>query len=405
MTTRSPEDKIHSVTTAAAAVPAPSGEPGGKPGRTGVKHRELTEALRALVAGMRPGDRLPTQEALMRQFHVSDTTVLRSLEDLKREGRIVRRQGSGTFVAGDAPATPATTPPPSRSRLVAVMSRPNISPFFSDMVQAVEANLGQHDLAPVLIVDTDVERRVRRTMAHWGRGEIIGALHIGSAILTGLEDLPTILIGESARDRDFCQVSLDNTLSGRRVGEYLWDLGHRNVAVVTIKVGGAPDAPPLQGVDRVRVAGIRALWEERGGVWREDWQIAHPFLLRPDDRRAVDVMRSYLEPLFPASGPRPTAIFAVHDEMALVAIRALEDMGLSVPDDVSVIGFNDAGTLAAFFRPSLTTVRTPCAALATLAVHLFLDLLRTPENRPRSIRLPPEIIVRDSTGPAPLPLP
>ena len=100
-------------------------------------------------------------------------------------------------------------------------------------------------------------------------------------------------------------------------------------------------------------------------------------------------------------GGRWPQIFAAHDEMAIVTIRALEDMGLSVPGDVSVVGFNDSGTLAAFFRPALTTVRTPTPALGTLAVHLLNDLLRDPGNRPRSIRLPPEIVVRESTGPAP----
>ncbi|HVK05945.1 MAG TPA: substrate-binding domain-containing protein, partial [Armatimonadaceae bacterium] len=147
-------------------------------------------------------------------------------------------------------------------------------------------------------------------------------------------------------------------------------------------------------------AGLRAVWEERGGTWHEDWQVTHPFLLRPDDRHGIDMMRLYLEPLFRSPGDRPTAVFAAHDEMAIVAIRALEEMGLSVPRDVSVVGFNDSGTLAAFFRPALTTVRTPSAALATLAVHQLADLMRRPEDRPRSIRLPPEIIVRESTGPA-----
>jgi len=391
MTTRTPED-------GAPPVPRPA------PRRGTAKHSELTQSLREMVGGMRPGDRLPTQEALMRQFHVSDTTVLRSLEDLKRDGLIVRRQGSGTFVADPAlrvrPSAPPESVAPRRAaRMVAVLSRPSASPFFSEMVQAVEANLCQHDLAPVLIVDVGQDRRVQRARAYWERGEVLGAIHIGSASLADMGDLPVILVGESEHDHDFCQVSLDNVAAGRLVGEHLWELGHRGVAVVTLSEAPTPGAPPLP-VDRVRVAGLRAVWEERGGTWHEDWQVTHPFLLRPDDRHGIDMMRLYLEPLFRSPGDRPTAVFAAHDEMAIVAIRALEEMGLSVPRDVSVVGFNDSGTLAAFFRPALTTVRTPSAALATLAVHQLADLMRRPEDRPRSIRLPPEIIVRESTGPA-----
>jgi DNA-binding LacI/PurR family transcriptional regulator len=286
--------------------------------------------------------------------------------------------------------------------MVAILARPSTSAFFADMIQAVEANLNRMGMAPVLILDPDAERRIERGREYFSNRQVIGAIHIGSAPLKGAGDMPTILVGESDFEREFCQVSLDNFGAGRRVGEYLWDLGHRGTVVVTIKAAGQDDPAPLQGVDRIRVAGIRDLWEERGGVWKQEWQIAHPFLLQPGDNRAIAVMRSYLEPLFlnPEGNP-PTSIFAAHDEMATVAIRALESIGLRVPDDVSVIGFNDSGTLATYFRPALTTVRTPSPTLGTLAVHLFLDLLQHPERRPRSVRLPAEIIIRESTAPPP----
>src|SRR5262245_24188124 len=63
------------------------------------KHAELTETLLELVESLSPGERLPSQTELMRRYQVSDRTVLRSLEDLRRGGWIVRRRGSGTFVA------------------------------------------------------------------------------------------------------------------------------------------------------------------------------------------------------------------------------------------------------------------------------------------------------------------
>lgn len=376
---------------------------GDAAGRTGTKHGELTTALRKMVSEMRPGDRLPPQDELMRRFEVSDTTVLRSLSDLQRDGLIVRRQGSGTYVADRATSSPSPDTEAPVSGMVAVLARASDSAFFADMIQAVEANLNRVGMAPVLLLDTDVERRLQRARQYAERGQIIGAIQIGSAPLAGSGDLPIILVGESEYDHEFCQVSLDNFGAGRRVGEYLWDLGHRGTVVVTIKGAGADDPAPKQGVDRFRVAGIRALWEERGGTWHDDWQIAHPFLLQPGDQRAVGAMRSYLEPLFLSQNTeKPTAVFAAHDEMATVTIRALEEMGLIVPGDVSVVGFNDSGTLATYFRPALTTVRTPSPTLGTLAVHLLLDLLRHPERRPRSVRLPAEIIIRESTAPPPL---
>lgn len=365
--------------------------------RSGTKHSELTAALREMVAQMRPGDRLPTQEELMRRFEVSDTTVLRSLGDLRREGRIVRRQGSGTFVA-DAPPDENALPETRKRSMVAVLVSQSGNLFFSEMIQTVEAGLVAHGMSPVLIMDRAIDKRFQRAVEHWERGDVVGAIHIGTAPLSGLRGMPAVLIGESDDNHEFCQVSLDSHGAGRRIGEFLWDLGHRHVAVVMIQP--ARNKPLTQGVDHLRVAGIRSLWEERGGVWNEEAEIAHPQMLRPDDGPGVSVMRSYLEPLFHSPEP-PTAIFAAHDEMATVTIRALEEMGLCVPDDVSVIGFNDLGMLASYFRPALTTVRTPAATLGSLAVHQLLDLLNHSERKPRSIRLPAEIIVRESTAPPP----
>jgi DNA-binding LacI/PurR family transcriptional regulator len=356
------------------------------------KHSELTAALQQKITQMRPGDRLPTQEELMRQFGVSDTTVLRSLSDLRREGIIVRRQGSGTFVAEVTQTKTSFV----GSGMVAVLASQNSNLFFSEMIHAVDTSLNANELAPVLILDRNKNRRIERALEFWKRGEIVGAIHIGSVTLEQQSEIPTILIGESEREHDFNQVSLDNSGAGRLVGEYLWDIGHRRVSVITLEQSSFPAT--FQGVDHIRVAGLRHLWEERGGTWNPAMEIVHPVLLRSEDTRAVGVMRSYLEPLFRMKEIAPTALFATHDEMATVAIRALEDLGHRVPEDVSVMGFNDIGMLPAYFRPALTTVRTPVETLGMLGVHQLVDLLRNPHQKPRSIRLPAEIIVRDSTA-------
>ena len=281
--------------------------------------------------------------------------------------------------------------------MVAVLASQNANLFFSEMIHAVEASLDANGLAPVLILDRNKARRWERAAEFWRRGEIVGAIHIGSVNLEEPDAMPTILIGESEKESEYNQVSLDNRAAGRLVGDYLWNLGHRRLAVVTLEQATHPAA--FQGVDHLRVAGLRSLWEERGGSWRAEHELVHPVLLRSDDSRAVSTMRAYLEPLFRQEETAPTAVFATHDELATVAIRALEELGLHVPDDISVVGFNDLGMLAAYFRPTLTTVRTPVATLGMLGVHQLMDLLRDPSQKPRSIRLPAEMIVRESTAP------
>lgn len=95
-----------------------------------------------------------------------------------------------------------------------------------------------------------------------------------------------------------------------------------------------------------------------------------------------------------------TAVFAYNDLSAIGAIRALTDVGLRVPQDVSVVGFDDIPT-AAFYSPSLTTVRQPLRDMGQIAAATLLGRLNESGDAPATIAVEPELIVRESTGPAP----
>jgi LacI family transcriptional regulator len=95
-----------------------------------------------------------------------------------------------------------------------------------------------------------------------------------------------------------------------------------------------------------------------------------------------------------------TAVFAYNDLSAIGAIRALNDVGLRVPEDVSVVGFDDIPT-AAFYSPSLTTVRQPLRDMGQIAAATLLGRLNESAEAPAMIAVEPELIIRESTGPAP----
>jgi LacI family transcriptional regulator len=95
-----------------------------------------------------------------------------------------------------------------------------------------------------------------------------------------------------------------------------------------------------------------------------------------------------------------TAVFAYNDLSAIGAIRALNDVGLRVPEDVSVVGFDDIPT-AAFYSPSLTTVRQPLRDMGQIAAATLLGRLNQSSEAPATIAVEPELIVRESSGPAP----
>jgi len=99
--------------------------------------------------------------------------------------------------------------------------------------------------------------------------------------------------------------------------------------------------------------------------------------------------------------PRPTAVFAADDMIAIGALKAAMNSGLSVPRDISVVGFDDI-YMSRFVTPTLTTVRQPIEEMSNRAMELIVDLIAKHEvaENERSIKIQPELVVRESSGPA-----
>jgi LacI family transcriptional regulator len=98
--------------------------------------------------------------------------------------------------------------------------------------------------------------------------------------------------------------------------------------------------------------------------------------------------------------PRPTALLAVNDLLAVGVLRLLADRGLRVPEDVSVAGFDDID-VASYLVPPLTTVRVNAEEVGRTAGRLIFERMNDPERPLQSIRIPAELVKRTSTGPAP----
>jgi len=92
-----------------------------------------------------------------------------------------------------------------------------------------------------------------------------------------------------------------------------------------------------------------------------------------------------------------TALFAYNDLSALGAIRAFQEVGLRVPHDISVVGFDDIQA-AAYNTPSLTTVRQPLARMGKLAAQTLLDRIESQKDEPKEIAVEPKLVVRESTS-------
>lgn len=355
--------------------------------RTPHKKRLVAAQLREMIQSLAPGDRLPSMTEMERLFGVANSTVDAALGDLSAEGVIVRRQGSGTFVTDGANGAAANRR--KVSDLVAVLSHDEGNTYFGAYIRPLESSLRSCGYTPLLIFNADTRQSIEMAFQRWKAGEIGGFIHIGSVDVGRFVGMPGVVIGETPQCGQVSQAVVDNFGAGRRVGEHLWSLGHRRVAFVSVSNTGLVNAP--------RLAGLKSVWKEQGAEWDEDWHLELPSYISPQSEQ-FDPFRRSVEPFF-AQKNAPTALFAVDDSVAVQMIRALEGMGKRVPEDISLVGFNDMGMLAAHVRPALTTVRMPVNALAALAAQAFHESMISPDAPARALRVPGELILRESTAP------
>ena len=275
------------------------------------------------------------------------------------------------------------------SRVVGTVILDIANPFYSAVSRGICDRLEQAGclmLSSSTDLDTDKESRTLLMLEEQAvRGIIVTPTGHDLAQLTAISDRGTpVVLVDFARGRlDLCAVMVDDVLSGQMVGEHLIGLGHRRVAFLHATVDIKPVMARRDGLFRaLAAAGLdpaEALVE-----------------LHVNPALYVEAARGAVEGLLSAA-PVPTAIVCFNDVAAVGIIHELDRVGLRVPDDVSVVGFDDL-PFAALLRPALTTVRRPTYDLGAAATDLLLDEV-SPKHQHREVRYQPTLVVRGSTGP------
>lgn len=202
-------------------------------------------------------------------------------------------------------------------------------------------------------------------------------------------DLPFVAFGQAGAGWDYPWVDVDGRAGVGRAVEHLVQLGHRRIGFIAW-----PRSSLTCGADRYQ-GYVEAL--DRAGLSFDPTLVVRAEHAEPAGRHA---MASLLD--LPAE-QRPTAIVAISDLLAIGAMNEAQDRGLVVARDLSVVGFDDA-PMVKYLRPPLTTIRQPVDEVGELVVQQLLAVISDTslaENE-RHILLKPELIVRASTGPAPL---
>lgn len=273
-------------------------------------------------------------------------------------------------------------------RRVALLCPPRYE-VLSGAVLELSRVLTQQGLLVLVYINQDPAQALATAQEIVRRQAADGLIFVGSRIYTELPshvDLPAVVVGEVPEGAKVWQVKADNEGGGRLVGEHLWELGHRRVGFVFSEHNPLPSARRLQG--------LRAVWRERGAPFLDDWILR--LASETDDEVRVKL------PAFLRQGQRHlplTALFCHNDKVAALVLKCLRGLGLRVPDDVSLVGFDNA-PYAEFLDPPLTTVEQPFSQLGALAAQLLQERLMAGNTAPKTLALPCRLIVRASTAPA-----
>ena len=194
------------------------------------------------------------------------------------------------------------------------------------------------------------------------------------------ENMPFVAFGRSNEEWGFPYVDVDGKAGVQQGVRYLIDLGHRRIGFMGL---------PLELMcSRHRLKGYRAALEEEGLIF-DPGLVTEGKASQPGGYQA---MKRLLEVEL-----QPTAIMTSSDLMALGAMKAASEKGLSVGGDISIVGFDDI-QLAANYHPPLTTIRQPTYKIGVTLCHMLIQLIRGEELIERQIILQPELVVRESCG-------
>jgi LacI family transcriptional regulator len=272
----------------------------------------------------------------------------------------------------------------------------NSNPFFAELARTIE-DAGFADGYSVVLCNSDLSAVKQETYIDvLLANRVDGLILVSSGLIptVGRHDAvarildagaPFVVVDRDLGETPVDQVLVDNDQGGYLAGEHLIALGHRRIACLV----GPSDLTPSAG----RIAGFqRALADAGLAVAAEGLVRGNG---RPDGGSAAALQ--LLERGVVGAGD-VTAIFAFNDQMATGAIGALQRAGCRVPQDVSVIGFDDIPQSAAIF-PALTTVAQPIAEMGSIGVRLLLDRIARHDAPHQRVRLSTRLVVRESTGP------
>lgn len=351
------------------------------PNNSTPKYHQLKEYLKKQIirGDLLPGEKITSENTLASQFNLSRHTVRQALGELENEGYIYREKGRGTFCSR----------PKINAQSIAVLTTYISDYIFPSIIRGIEEILSAAGYN-LILANTNNDKAKEALCLENYLSQKIDALIIEptkSALENSninyyrkLEEkgIPYLMINAYYPDLDPAFLIMDDTQGTYLATHHLLQLGHRRIA-------GLFKTDDLQGVKRQ--AGFFSALKDYGIP--ENYALVGQYTTEQIRSYPYQFIRSILQ-----KEPRPTAIVCYNDQVALNVLEAIRNEGLKVPDDISIVGYDDS-PLATATEIKLTTIRHPKAEMGRQAAYNIVDMLTGHIEKPRFV-YPSELIVRSS---------
>jgi len=347
---------------------------------------DRANAPRAAAGGPEPeGRRLPTSHDVALEAGVSQPTVSRALRGDPRvtdatRRRVLQAADRLGYVTSDRGRSLSTR----RTSRIGVVVEDLDNPFYLELLDVLHERLERADVRMIVLTpQRNDPERVERLVDGSIDGAILTTTHLDSPIPAQLRArrFPFVLLNRTVDDPAYASCAVDNRAGAIRLAEETLRAGHRTIAAVF--------GPETTSTGRDREAGIRAVLAGAGVPLPAERTRRGRFTFESGHRGCAELL---------AARDRPTAVLCANDVVAFGAINAARGLGLAVPDDVSITGFDDIA-MAAWEVFRLTTVRQDLRRMAETAVDLVLGLVEDPQAEPERIVLPADLVPRATLAP------
>ncbi len=331
-----------------------------------------------------------TLEDIAKRAGVSRSTVSRVVNDQPNVKKVVRERVKQVIAeTGYEPHAAARSLAARRTNVIGLVIPSAVhtlftDPYFPRLTEGIAqaSNDADFTLSLFLFDSPEDERRMYPRITRKGLldGVLVQATHIDDEIFTWLGEgnIPYVVVGRPSKTAEMSYVDVDNLYGAYQAVSHLIRLGHRHIGTVT--------GPLDTEAGKDRLAGFRNALSDRGLLIDEE-------LIAEGDFTEIGGYQATMR-LIPE---QPSALFVASDMMALGALRALREEGISVPEDVALVGFDDLPP-AALADPQLTTVRQPIKRLGVKAVEILTDLIGKPRSPAQQVIFSTELVIRTSCG-------